>query len=80
MMWYYGWGMPMWAGMGMMLLFLVALILLVVWVVRVSRPPEAPRASTPLELLQRRYAIGEISKDDYEATKQTLEQKTPVAR
>ena len=72
MMWYYGWGMPMWVGMGTMLLLLVALILLVVWVVRVLRPP--------LELLQRRYAVGEISKDDYEAAKRTLEGSTPAAR
>lgn len=80
MMWYYGWGMPMWVGMGMMLLFWVALILLVVWVVRAARPPEPPRASTPLELLRRRYALGEISKDDYEAAKRTLDEPAPTPR
>lgn len=36
-----------------------------------TRPP--PARETPLELLQRRYAAGEISKEEYEERKRALE-------
>lgn len=37
------------------------------------RPPsEAPGSETPLEILKRRFAKGEISKDEYEQMKREL--------
>jgi uncharacterized membrane protein len=64
--------------------FLVLLLLLIINVLRTmfsrprpSRPPAAPGPSAgadePLQILKRRYASGQISKDDYEAMKRDLE-------
>lgn len=72
------WGMGLWMFLGMVLwvLLLVALILLVVWVVRqfsgvaVSPPP---REDSALEILRKRYARGEISKEEFEEKKRDLE-------
>lgn len=41
--------------------------------------PRGRRRDTPLELLQRRYAAGEITSDEYEERKTRLERDaTPV--
>ncbi len=72
----YGWGWGV--GIVFMALFWIALILLVVWAVRAasarspgSHPP-APPLETPLEILQRRYARGEIGKAEYEEKRRDL--------
>lgn len=72
---YDGWGF-----MGFHLfwwLFWIAVIVgLVLWLARVAG--QGPRASqTPLERLQRRYANGEITTDEYEERRRTLERDTP---
>ena len=71
--WYGGWGGSM------MVLFWVAIILAVIWVARVVvQPGQADRSpssqeESALEILQRRYARGEISKTEYQEMKKELQ-------
>ena len=72
--WWWGWH---WAMMGTMGLFwivlIVALVLLIVWLVRqVSRPGGTPAADEPLAILKRRYARGELSREEFERMRQEL--------
>ena len=57
------------------LMILSGLALLVVWVVR-SRPPSPtthpPMAATPLDILARRFAAGEIDADEYKKSRDLL--------
>ena len=66
-------------GIGGMLLgvfFLVVLIGGAVWLIqslpRGAAGPSLPPGETPLEILKRRYASGEITKQQYEAMKRDL--------
>ncbi|GEM_PF-849684 len=60
-----------WAGMVVLGLILVAFVAVLFVVIR--RSPHRLRASeTPLEILNRRYASGEITKDEYERMKGEL--------
>lgn len=62
-------------GIGMMALFWVAIILLVVWVVRSLYPRQAHSGrNQSLEILQQRYATGEISAAEYEQARARLEE------
>lgn len=68
--WMHGgwWGFGMW-GMGLFWLVLVALLVLLAVRVMGDRSPvrEPPgREETPLEILDRRYARGEIDRAEYE--------------
>lgn len=73
------WGMhATWGpwGIGMMLMMLVfwgiiivALVLGIRWLISQDREP---RTDSPLDILKRRYARGEIDKEEYEAKKQDL--------
>ena len=58
-----------WWHMGWMLLFWVMVIVAIVWIVRAFSGPGRgggePR-ETPEQILKRRYAQGEIDKDEYE--------------
>ena len=51
------------------LAFLVAVVLVIVWAVNRSRPGGL---ESPLDILKRRYARGEISKEEYDRMKQEL--------
>lgn len=64
------WGMH-WAGWIFWLLVLVGLV----WAIARSgrSPSSTDRNETPLEILQRRYAKGEISTEEYEERKERLE-------
>ena len=68
-------GAMVWVGFIFMLLFWALIILgivaLVTWVGRQGRPQGAAQES-PLDILKKRYAKGEISKDDYESMKKEL--------
>ncbi|OGA29672.1 MAG: electron transporter RnfE [Betaproteobacteria bacterium RIFCSPLOWO2_02_FULL_65_24] len=68
----YGWG---WWGMGPMLLWWVLIILgivvLVRWLARSSGGRE-PVAETPLDILKKRYARGEIDREEFEQKKRDL--------
>ena len=69
-----GWGMMGWLGPVFMVVFWVAVIvgvvLLIRWLVISSKPSRAEDSA--LEILKRRYAMGEISKEEYEEKKRDL--------
>ncbi|MCX7624477.1 MAG: SHOCT domain-containing protein [Thermomicrobium sp.] len=74
MMW--GWG-NWWWGLLMMLfwlLILVGIVLLVVWIVRQLAHREGPTGGTSraLEILQERYARGEITREQYEQMRRDI--------
>ena len=81
-MWYMhgaGWGWWILMSVGMVA-FWAAVIYLVVWLVRGAPParrqePTETSTETPLDLLQRRLAAGEISVDEYNERRQVLEQE-----
>ena len=72
------------------LLFLAGLTLLIVWLVRGSggnsgmsrpatppgTPPPTPLRETPLEILSRRFAAGEISAEDFQKARDLLQQSS----
>lgn len=71
-----GWGFPFLGGI-VMLLFWGLVIAGIVWLVQsLSRGAgpgiSAPPAESPLEILKRRYAKGEISKEQFEEMKRDL--------
>lgn len=73
---WYGWGHmmgPGFGGMFMWILFLVAIILIVYFLVRASKEGRigSPR-ETPLYLLRKRYAKGEITKEQFDEMKKDL--------
>jgi putative membrane protein len=77
----YGWGHHMWGawgpwGIGMMLMMLVfwgliiaGLVLGIRWLVTQGKEP---RADSPLDILKRRYARGEIDQEEYEVKRRDL--------
>jgi putative membrane protein len=73
----WGWGGMMGGGLGM-ILFWGLIILLIVLAVRwlgafgSSRGSAALIEKTPLQVLQERYARGEIDKEEYEERRKTL--------
>lgn len=78
--WGLGWG-GMWFGWLMMIGFTVAVVVLIVWLVRLSMPgghydggqgTSNPPAQPALDILQARYARGEISKEEYLDVRATL--------
>ena len=70
---YYGGWMPF-IGMAMMFLFWAGIILIAIWGVRAMFPQHTPPAlpESPLDVLKRRYAAGEISAEEYEQARKTL--------
>ncbi|QKT05039.1 SHOCT domain-containing protein [Ectothiorhodospiraceae bacterium 2226] len=66
---YDGWGFGMHA---LWWLFWVVLIVGVIFALLQGSGRREARRETPYEILQRRYAEGEISKDEYEERKRTL--------
>ena len=51
---------------------IVGVIFLVRWVVQQSRPVEGKLEESSLELLKKRYARGEIDKEEFEQKKKDL--------
>ena len=81
MMGYYGgWGWMGLFGTLAMLVFWVAVIVLVVWAVRSFTGSRRDDTPTALEIVQRRFAAGEITREEYELAKRTLGGPTSVAR
>lgn len=71
-------------GMLLMWLFWIALLVLLVWgvyrLVKSSRSGSSSRRraaedETPMDVLERRYAAGEISTDEYEERKRKLREQ-----
>lgn len=75
------WGSFGWWGMGfgmvLMLLFWILVILciavLIRWLIAQSSPSRGSRDKTPLEIVQERYARGEIDREEYDQIKHDLE-------
>lgn len=69
------WGMGMLAGMGMFILFWVLIltgpVLLVRWLWAQGRPA-ARGEDSALEILKRRYARGEITREEFESIRRDL--------
>jgi putative membrane protein len=80
-MMYGGWGG--WGWMTLMPLLWIVLIGLIVWaVIRLTRRSSDqagayPRRETPQEILDRRFAAGEIDAETYVRTRDTLAGKRP---
>jgi putative membrane protein len=78
----YGWwddsAIGPWAGMFfgpfMMIIVIALAVLIVVWMVRAIAPGRSPdaRRSSVLDILNERYARGEIDRKEYEERKQVL--------
>ena len=69
----YGFG-----GLFMWIVFVVLIVLAIYFVVQVSKvrgpsPPPGPPSETPLDILKKRYARGEITKDQFDNMKKDLE-------
>ncbi len=66
----------MWFGGGWMIIFWIGLIVgaffLVKYLVDQNGSNSTGEESTPLEILKRRYASGEITKDEFEQKKKDL--------
>ncbi len=68
----YGGGM-MFFGFIFMLLFWTAIILLIVWVYKQIKGPQVTtQIETPLDILKKRYAKGDIDKKEFEEKKKDL--------
>lgn len=70
-----GWGMGF--GIVFMLLFwglvIIGIAALIRWLLTPSSPGRSARDKTPLEIVQERYARGEIDREEYEQKKRDLE-------
>ena len=76
-----GFGLAGWLGMIGMVVLVIGVILLIAWLVGRggSAAPAAPPAGQSaghdaLQLLQMRFARGEITEDEYRSAKQVLEE------
>lgn len=69
-----GWGYGMFGGIGMLLFWGLIIVLFVVLVGSVMRraPRDSRSGPTALDILQERYAKGEIDKNEYEERRKTL--------
>lgn len=84
----YGMGAGSWIGWIAMIVFWVALIALVVWGVSRAFPAGGGRGDTsgaspsesPVEILDRRYAAGEIDDERYQMMRATLASSSTVRR
>jgi len=59
---------------GMNLVWWIVWILLLFWIfaIPIAIPGQRKRADSPLHILQKRYAAGEITTDDYQEKKKIL--------
>lgn len=54
------------------ILVIIGLVFLIKWLVQQSKPGETKDSETPLEILQKRYAKGEINKEEFEQKRKDL--------
>jgi len=73
MNWGWGWG---WGGMVFQGLFWLVIVIAVVWAIRYflgqQQTGTTPRSDSALDILKRRYANGEIDKQEFEGKKKDL--------
>ncbi|MBI5420551.1 MAG: SHOCT domain-containing protein [Deltaproteobacteria bacterium] len=70
-----GGGMGLWMALAMIswLVLVVGVVLLAVWVVRKFATGAGEKAEeSPLDILKKRYARGEISREEYEEKKRDI--------
>jgi putative membrane protein len=76
--WGYGWGFPhMWFGGAFMALFWIAVIIAIVYVVKaLNRTSTGSQVAgdTPLDIVKKRYAKGEITKEEFDRMKEDLKE------
>jgi|Deesub1362A_J573_1020465.scaffolds.fasta_scaffold00151_23 putative membrane protein len=69
----YGWAIFSWI---FFIVFWVAIILLIIWLykqIKGSDTRHTSPAETPLEILKKRYARGEITREQYEEMRKEIE-------
>jgi len=76
--WEGGWGPMMYPGGGMfmgMILLIILVVAVVWWLTKGAgaRNRGVPGKETPIEILKRRYAAGEITKEQFETMKKDLD-------
>jgi putative membrane protein len=59
-------------GWTMMILFWIAVLVVIIWAIRSLGTRPSPTPPTALELLERRFAAGEIDREDFEERKRLL--------
>lgn len=69
----YGGGIWMFLNFLLWILIIIGVILLIVWLVRQpGRYPRGREEETAVEILKKRYARGEISKEDYDRMRKDI--------
>jgi putative membrane protein len=69
----WSWGSHMLIPIVFWLLVVAAIVLAVRWAVRAGRAAAAPAGETPLDILKKRFARGEITREELEDKKRVLE-------
>jgi putative membrane protein len=74
MHWDYGWGMGFGLGWFTMIIFWALLILVIVYLVKIiaGSPKKGDKEETAIDILKKRYAKGEISKEEFDKIKDDL--------
>jgi len=74
MHWDYGWGMGFGSGWFTMIIFWVLLILGIVYLVKIiaGSPKKGDKEGTAIDILKKRYAKGEISKEEFDKIKDDI--------
>jgi putative membrane protein len=68
-----GWGTGGFLGPVMMVLFWILVVMGIVYAVRYfASPPRGTQEESPLDIAKKRYAKGEISKEEFEKLKEDL--------
>ena len=71
-------GMPMMGMGGVALVWLVVLVAIGAFLIWLLRRAPAERSNDAMDILQRRYAAGEVSRDDYERMRDELRRDRAV--
>lgn len=51
---------------------LIAVVLVLKWILTPASPRSEPHSETPIDILRKRYARGDISKEEFEEKKRSL--------